>query len=118
MGEVHERTDIIEVLRTINGGKLAAYASELLAQVSLAVAHTEKKGSVTLTFEVAPNPKTNSFIVEVKIKLTTPTQPQAALYFIDEFGNLVRDDPDQMALFTTGADEPVNITSIRKGNAS
>jgi len=89
-----------------NGG-LHGELSEALAELVAAVLEHEKKGALVLTIQVAPNRDGATVTVSDKIKLTLPEGERgAAIYFVDEAGNLSRRNPMQQELPLRGVDPP------------
>lgn len=81
-----------------NGG-LHGELSDSLAQLVSAVGEHRKSGSLVLTVKVTPNNDGSTVTVTDKTKLTLPEGDRgAAIYFIDEHGNLSRQNPRQMEM--------------------
>lgn len=82
-------------------GHLHEQLSDALNEVVTAVVEHEKVGSLTLTVKVTPAGKGYSPTVMLTdaIKLKVPEgAPEAALFFVDDDGNLTRRDPNQPEL--------------------
>lgn len=92
---------ITDILREIRNGRVVEVASEKLAEVTRAVMETGKAGDVTLKISVKPNGKgDNAVIVSVKLTHKTPQGDLPdAIFFSDEDGSLLRNDPTQQRMF-------------------
>jgi 6-phosphogluconate dehydrogenase len=92
---------ITDILREYRNGKLADYASRLLAECVHAVDDTGKPGEVTITLKITPEKGGGSFKgikASVKMKRPEPDIPEAVFYS-DADGNLHRSDPNQNEMF-------------------
>ena len=89
------------VLEGIDRGRVSDEATRALAEVVAAVRQHEKAGSVTVKIEVKPR-KGDSGTVEVKAAASAkvPGPDHAGVFFVDEGGQLTRDDPQMTAMFT------------------
>jgi hypothetical protein len=88
------------ILNDIRGGDVADQAAELMQELVAAVREHGKKGELVLKIAVEPmkgNPDALSVSGDVTSKPPRPT-PVAAIFFADTDGNLLRDDPRQIAL--------------------
>jgi hypothetical protein len=73
--------------------------SDALADLVLAVAEHRKKGVLQLQVIVTPNGDGVTVTVADKIKMTVPEGERgAAIFFVDEDGNLSRQNPRQIEL--------------------
>jgi hypothetical protein len=91
------------VLQEIGGGKFAARLAAQVAELSGAVKTTGKKGSITITIELAHVKKAAQNVVTVAGKSVAKIpEPEDAspstVFFVDDDGVLSRDDPHQMQL--------------------
>lgn len=87
-------------LREHNRGATHNELSDALVTLTRRVKDTGKVGTVTLTIKVEPMKKAADGMVLVtdKIAMKLPEHDRPAAYwFIDDDGNLVRDDPNQLA---------------------
>jgi hypothetical protein len=94
---------VAAILQEIGGGRLAARASNQLAEVTAAVAATGKKGQITLVIKVEPLKKAdqNTLVVTGSSTAKVPEPEDASptsVFFADDSGNLRRDDPRQPTL--------------------
>ena len=81
-----------------NGG-LHGELSDSLAELVLAVAEHRQKGVLQLQVIVTPNADGVTVTVADKVKLTLPEGERgAAIFFVDEDGNLSRQNPRQIEL--------------------
>ena len=74
--------------------------SEGLRDLVAKVKDTGKKGTITYVVTVEPMPKSdgNALLVSDEIKIKLPEfAREASLFFADDDGNLVRNDPRQLA---------------------
>lgn len=92
-----------DVLASINRGALADEAASLLANLVQEVTHIGRKGSLTVTIEVAPFTGGGDTIrLSGKATVKAPARDaHAAVFFFDESGALSRDDPRSSTLFDT-----------------
>lgn len=88
------------VLQDINGGQFADQLAHDLQNLVDAVREHGRKGKLTITLEVAPlRGNATAFTVAARRDLKLPQEePMESVFFGTEDGNLVRDDPRQMAL--------------------
>lgn len=88
------------VLQDIQGGTVADDAATAMQELVAAVNEHGKKGELTLKVVVQPL-KGNATALSVSGEVTTkPPRPEPAtsVFFHDAAGNLLRDDPRQVAL--------------------
>jgi hypothetical protein len=94
-GQVRPFADfLIEQAKGKTHGELSDNLNELVRRVQ----ETEKTGTLTLTIKVAPlksNPEV--LVVTDEIKLRLPEHDRDGSLFYSDEGNLVRDNPAQMA---------------------
>lgn len=84
------------VLQEIAKGRAHARLSEALADLVIAVAETDKKGTLTLTISVEPTKGMDNLTVSANCVVKLPTEQQASIFFADESGQLSRNDPRQI----------------------
>lgn len=106
-----------DVLREIRKGAVVDACSEGLATVTRGVLETGKAGSVTLTLTVKP-PKAKgdnvvTVVSDVKVKEPRDDLPEA-IFFADESGDLLREDPTQQRMFAE-ADDGTPARRLRDG---
>lgn len=79
------------------GAGLHNEAGEKLAELVAAVCEYQKKGSITITIDVAPaEGDTHSVVVSDTLKAKVPqASTPASRFFSDDHGNLSRRDPRQ-----------------------
>lgn len=96
-----------DVVRDIRKGRVVDAASEALALVTKGVMETGKAGSVTVTLTIKP-PKTrgdNAVTVSADVKLKEPRDDlPEAIFFADENGDLLREDPTSQRMFAEADD--------------
>ena len=94
-----QKTDvpqIAHVLAQINRGALADEAAAMMADLVQEVSHIGRKGSLTITVEVAPftgNNDTVQLSGRVTVKPPSRDPRIAAVFFYDEHGGLSRQRP-------------------------
>lgn len=87
-----------DVINEIRSGKLNDRAGELLNELVLAVAETNKPGTFTLKFTVKPDKEAdgNQITIEPTLDIKTPRADlSGSVFFFDAEGNLTRTDPRQ-----------------------
>ena len=96
-----EPRDFAAFLVEQSQGRTHAELSEGLRDLVARVIDTGKKGSITLTVTVAPmKDNTGVLVVSDVIKLSLPEHARAAsIFWPDQAGNLVRNDPNQRSIF-------------------
>ena len=96
-----EPRDFAAFLVEQSQGRTHAELSEGLRDLVARVIDTGKKGSITLTVTVAPmKDNTEVLVVSDVIKLSLPEHVRAAsIFWPDQAGNLVRNDPNQASIF-------------------
>lgn len=101
------------VVQEIGSGTLAAKLAEQLQELTLAVVETGKAGTLTVALKVAPLKAGNvtNLVTTAKTTLKTPDDDIASVFFVDQYGNLTRDDPQQPTLPLRGLDNPRSATA-------
>lgn len=99
-----QKTDvpqIAHVLAQINRGALADEAAAMMADLVQEVSHIGRKGSLTITVEVAPFTGNNDTVqLSGRVTVKPPSRdPHAGVFFYDEHGGLSRNDPSMNTLF-------------------
>ena len=96
-----EPRDFAAFLVEQSQGRTHAELSEGLRDLVARVIDTGKKGSITLTVAVAPmKDNTGVLVVSDVIKLNLPEHDRSAsIFWPDQAGNLVRNDPNQASIF-------------------
>lgn len=89
-------------------GRTASDLTEALHSVTNAVRATGKPGSVTLTIAIQPLKDAEDVLkVTDTVKTKIPESPRpASVYFPDDEGNLLRDNPRQPGLFERARELP------------
>jgi hypothetical protein len=92
---------ITDILRDIRKARVVDAASEELAALVRACLDTDKPGELTLKIKVKPRKNDNALTVSAEIK---SKRPQAdlpdALFFANLDGDLLRDDPTNVRMFS------------------
>ncbi|MFI6910139.1 hypothetical protein ACIBKY_53425 [Nonomuraea sp. NPDC050394] len=88
------------ILQEIRAGEVADQAAALMQDLVAAVREHGKKGELTLKIVVEPmKGNEDALAVSGDVTLKAPkAPPRAAIFFADDSGNLLRDDPRQIAL--------------------
>lgn len=88
------------ILQDINGGEFTDQLAHDVQDLTNAVREHGRKGKLTVTFEVAPRKGSSTALnVTAKRDLKMPAEePVESVFFADSGGNLLRDDPRQLAL--------------------
>jgi hypothetical protein len=89
-----------DILRDLGRGEVADEAAVMLTELVQTVRACGKKGNFTLRVEVAPfKGDTRQLMVSAVAESKPPKgDPIAAIFFADDSGNLVRNDPHQPML--------------------
>lgn len=88
-----------DVLIDLNKGRTHAEMSAALQRLVAAVAETGKKGSIGLVITISPSKSEAPFEVIDNVTLKLPAaNRRASLFYADDSHNLVRKDPNQLAL--------------------
>lgn len=97
-----------DVLQDLSRGQLHDDASTQLQTLVQAVQANAKKGTLTLTIEVAPMKGDQSAVMLAARVVSKPPAGEmpVSVFFADDAGNLVRDDPRQMHLPLREASTP------------
>lgn len=98
-GEIQVRP-FADILRDLGRGVVIDEAAVMLQDLVRSVRDYGKKGTFTLKIEVAPmKGDTAALMVAAKADVKPPSgEPIGAVFFTDDHGNLVRDDPRQPTL--------------------
>lgn len=110
-------TAFSSMLQFHRGGEVISDLSEALRAVSGAVMLTGRAGSVTLKVTIKPAAKGGAMVVEDDITTKVPkADKQGSIFFADEAGNLLREDPKQfkLALRVIEGAAPVQPEQLRK----
>lgn len=106
------------IIQEINNGTFADQLGQDLLDLVNAVRTNGRKGSLTVKFEVAPRKgNANALNLVGRRDLKLPQEePIESVFFADKAGNLLRDDPQQMALPLREVSKPAYATNpqIRK----
>lgn len=106
-----------DILRDIRRGRVVDAASEQLATIVRGVIATGKPGELTLKLSIKPQGKgDNAVVITTKLTGKEPRDDlPEAIFFADEAGDLLREDPTQTRMFAEADDgEP---TRRRRGDA-
>lgn len=87
----------LRTLQVYRGGEVLSELSDALRKVTEAVASIKKPGLIVLTVRVSPSGEAYAYEPTVSMKLPT-AKKTAALFFLDDEFNLVRDRPGQEEL--------------------
>lgn len=95
------------------GGKTETELTDGLRDLVNRVQDTGKKGTLQLTVTVAPMKEDPSMLVvsdEIKLKLPEHDR-KASIFWTDDDGNLLRNDPNQRSLFEEIGGKQVNTVT-------
>lgn len=99
-----------DILRQIRGGVVVDELTEALAIVTAAVRATRKAGEVTLKIKVKPDKGGGrAYVLAGAVDCKTPKRElPEGVFFLNDDGDLVRNDPDQPELrfSEAGRDRP------------
>jgi hypothetical protein len=99
-GEIVDEIQIrpfAELLTMLDHGQAHAEASRALHDLVAAVRDTGKQGAMTINLKLAPlKGNIDQLVVAAQVTSKPPkSEPSAAMFFVDDAGNLVRNDPRQ-----------------------
>lgn len=108
-----------ELLTILDRGAAHAEASRGLADLVAAVRDTGKKGAMTIKVELAPlKGSTNQLLVAAVVTVNPPkSDPGAAVFYIDNAGNLSRTDPNQLEIEGLRVIEPEPARTVTTSGA-
>ncbi|MFC4912557.1 hypothetical protein [Actinomadura gamaensis] len=114
-GEIQVRP-FADVLRDLGRAVVIDEAGVQLQQLTTAVRDSGKKGRLTLTVEIAPmKGDSEALMVQAKTDLKLPAaEPVSGVFFADDVGNLVRDDPRQIALPLREVTRPTETKDLKQ----
>lgn len=97
---------ITDILREVRQGRAVDLASEELQAVTRAVTETGKAGEVNIKFKIKPHGKGDNVCgVTVSVTAKLPqSDPAEAIFFTNEEGDLLRDDPTRTRMFADAVD--------------
>ncbi|MFC5187113.1 hypothetical protein [Actinomadura harenae] len=98
-GEIQVRP-FADILRDLGRGSVIDQAAVLLQDLVRAVQERGKKGTFSLRVEIQPmKGDSNALVVSAKAEAKPPAgEPTSAVFFSDEHGNLLREDPRQLKI--------------------
>jgi hypothetical protein len=116
-GEVTDEPQVrpfAELLTVLDHGAAHAEASRLLHDLVAAVQAAGKKGTMSIVLQVAPlKGSTSQVVVAAQVSSKPPKgEPAAAVFFLDDDGNLTRHDPKQLELDGLRVVEPKPAKTI------
>lgn len=98
-GGGHTTRPFADILIGLNRGRTHDELSRAIQQLAQAVQDTRKKGSVVFTVTLTPGKADGVLELSDNVVIKEPKHERAAsLFFADDDGNLVRDDPKQQTL--------------------
>lgn len=92
---------ILTLLQNQRAGDAMTELSEKLRELTLKVRATGRKGKLTFELTIAPLSKGGGTAVSItdKVKIAPPdTEPEMAIYYVNDDGALSRNDPRQREL--------------------
>jgi hypothetical protein len=105
------------LLTIIDRGEAHAEASRALNDLVAAVRDTGKKGTLTVTVEMAPlKGSSNQLLVAARVVAKPPkSDPGAGVFYIDDSNNLSRTDPNQPEIEGLRIIEPKATRTVNTG---
>lgn len=103
-----------QTIGEVRNGRVEAKATTDLAAVVAAVLETGKAGEVTMTVKVKPGKEQGEVSLVAKVTSKKPEKdiPEAT-FFVNEHGDLVRDDPRQRSMpFVRDADDQRTVRGL------
>lgn len=99
MNDTPQRKPFAQLIQEQRAGSLHDEASDAMNELVRACQETGKKGSLTLKLNVTPTGDGVTVSVTDDVKIAAP-KPDAkpAVFYCDEYGNLLRRDPRQEEL--------------------
>lgn len=115
-----DATDFLVVLSELGRGATSRELSETMRTIVSRVMDTGKTGTLMLTIKVEPmKGAERQYVISDQIKAKIPEHDRpASLFFSDSDGNLLREDPDQPALFEELRQAAAPKVIVRTINAS
>lgn len=116
-GEIIEEIQIrpfAELLTMLDHGAAHAEASRALHDLVAAVRDTGKGGTMTITLKLGPlKGNVDQLVVAAQVAAKPPkSEPAAAIFYVDDAGNLVRNDPRQLELDGLRVVEPAPARTV------
>lgn len=110
--------ELFEVMSSIRGGSELTEATKAFREITKLVKETGKAGKITLVIDVMPDKQDDSvFKIEVDHTVKRPKKPKTyGLFFADETGRMVREDPRQIQMKLEREQElrEANVGSIER----
>jgi hypothetical protein len=108
-----------ELLTMLDRGTAHAEASRGLADLIASVRDTGKKGALSIAVEIAPlKGATNQVVVAAQVTVKLPkSEPGSAVFWIDNAGNLTRNDPAQLTFEGMAVVEPPPARTVNTSGA-
>lgn len=97
--ELPDGNDILLTFQGINRGRAVNETSRKLGELVSAVKQYGKKGTLTITFRVAPGKQDGTLEVSSTTVATPPVEEHPAIFFITDDDLLTRDDPTMEPMF-------------------
>lgn len=112
-----DRTPFSQQLAFLERGALDVEATDLLADLVMAVKATGKPGKLTITLDLKYDQRMNCMEIAATAKAKAP-QPDRRRTFLfpNNAGELLRDDPEQQPLFTGPAAVPAEQSTEREAS--
>jgi hypothetical protein len=108
-----------ELLTMLDRGTAHAEASRGLADLVAAVRDTGKKGALAIAVEIAPlKGSANQVVVTAQVTVKLPkSEPGSGVFWVDDAGNLSRNDPQQLAFEGMRVVEPEPTRTVDTSGA-
>ncbi len=107
----------LQMLQSHRRGETLSDLAEAMREVAGAVKMTGKAGTVMLKIKIRPASKGGALVVEDEVKTALPkAETQGSIFFADDKGNLLREDPNQttLALRTIEGGKIEDTTPLKK----
>lgn len=116
VNEAHYRP-FAELLTTLDQGAAHAEASRALHDLVASVQAVGKGGTLTITVKVEPiKGNSTQIVVGAQVSAKPPkSSPAAAIFYVDDGGNLSRHDPRQLVLDGLRVVEPRPARTVTPG---
>lgn len=107
-----------ELMTMLDHGTVHAEASRGLHDLTAAVRDTGKAGTMTITLKLAPlKGNTDQLVIQAQVATKPPkSEPTSAIFYVDNSGNLVRNDPRQPEIDGLRVVEPKAARTVHVGN--
>lgn len=119
LGDDRQIRPFAELLTMLDSGTAHAEASRGLADLIASVRDTGKAGALSIAVKIAPlKGAGDQVIVQAQVTVKLPkSEPGSAVFWIDDAGNLSRNDPRQLAFEGMRVVEPAPAKTVNPNGA-